>query len=474
MFKISMSTSDLDQIVLECIARLEPLCAGRVAAGLIQQQVARPRPTVNRALARLVGSGELIRLGAGRSITYSIVRAESYQSTQKKVHAKRLKQNTQNSDPALSGHSPTGFLWSKPARKVVAMLSAPMGARKPIAYQRAFVEGYTPNSSTILPNALAVELFNAGRSKDQLPAGTYARKVLEQLLIDLSWSSSRLEGCRKSLLDTRELFEKGRSELGDRDSVMLLNHKEAIEFLVDAVPTEGMTVPVVRNLQSILMRDLLDDQSDLGGIRKKIANIQDTVYLPSEDPHLLEEMLSMVVNKACEVRNPVESAFFLWVNIAYLQPFVDGNKHTSRLAANMPFLLSNCAPLSFLDVGQPEYALAMLAVYERCDVTLAAELFAWTYRRSIERYQVVVESMGGPHPLRVRYREQLGEAIRNIVFFGLTLRQTVTQLTVSENDRAVFIGMLEEELDALQPYNCARYRLPMVKTADWIKQGRAR
>jgi hypothetical protein len=162
------------------------------------------------------------------------------------------------------------------------------------------------------------------------------------------------------------------------------------------------------------------------------------------------------------------------VNIAYLQPFVDGNKRTSRLAANMPFLLSNCAPLSFLDVGQQEYALAMLAVYERQDVSLAAELFEWTYRRSIERYRVVLESMGGPNPLRVRYREQLGEAVRHIVFYGLKLKQAVAEVGISKAEQAVFIDLLQEELDALQPYNCARYRLPMNKTAEWIKRKRAR
>lgn len=105
--------------------------------------------------------------------------------------------------------------------------------------------------------------------------------------------------------------KKGRAEFGDRDSVMLLNHKEAIEFLVDVVPTEGITVPVVRNIQSILMCDLLNHQSDLGAIRKKIINVQDTVYLPSQAPHLLEEMLTLIISKACEVRNPVEAAFFL-------------------------------------------------------------------------------------------------------------------------------------------------------------------
>jgi hypothetical protein len=63
---------------------------------------------------------------------------------------------------------------------------------------------------------LGTELFAVGRAQGQQPASTYARKVLEQLLIDLSWHSSRLEGNRTSLLDTQALFANGRSEDDDR------------------------------------------------------------------------------------------------------------------------------------------------------------------------------------------------------------------------------------------------------------------
>jgi hypothetical protein len=57
-----------------------------------------------------------------------------------------------------------------------------------------------------MPHALADALYAAGRAQGQQPAGTVARKVLEQFLIDLSWHSSRLEGNRVSLLDTKALF----------------------------------------------------------------------------------------------------------------------------------------------------------------------------------------------------------------------------------------------------------------------------
>ncbi|WP_377813057.1 Fic family protein [Achromobacter aloeverae] len=362
--------------------------------------------------------------------------------------------------------------WSAAGRHLISALAAPMGTRHPVSYQRTFVDRYQPNASSLLPGTLAAELHGLGKSKDQQPAGTYARKVLEQLLIDLSWYSSRLEGNRISLLDTRALFEKGRSESDDRDATMLLNHKDAIEFMVDAVPTEGITPPVLRNLQSLLMRDLLPDSADLGAIRQKIVNIQDTVYVPSQVPHLLEETLRAIVDKARAIHNPVEAAFFLWVHLAYLQPFVDGNKRTSRLAANMPLMLANCSPLSFLDVGRTDYALAMLGIYERLDVTLAVELFDWTYRRSIAKYQAIIESMGGPDPLRVRYREQLGEAIQQIVHFGRSLESAVQALHVAETDAAAFRAMLNTELTHLESYNCARYRLPIGKTQAWIDRGR--
>jgi Fic/DOC family len=450
-----MATEDHLSAIVNFVAKEQQAASTGVPARAIEAHIGRPRPTLNRALAELTKTGRLERTGAGRSTVYRVPSAAS-----------GIAAPVDEAQPELP--------WSARAETLLAHLSAPLGSRQPVSYQRSFVDGYTPNESTLLPAALASQLYEAGKSKDQQPAGTYARKVLEQLLIDLSWFSSRLEGNRTSLLATRDLFEKGRSEHDDRDATMLLNHKEAIEFMVDAVPTEGITVPVVRNVQSLLMRDLLADPADLGAIRRTIVNIQDTVYVPSQVPNLLQEMLGHVVEKARSTRNPVEASFFLWVNIAYLQPFVDGNKRSSRLAANMPLMLANCAPLSFLDVGQHDYAMAMLGVYERLDVTIAVELFEWTYRRSINKYQVVVESMGGPDPLRVRYREQLGEAMRQVVHSGRTVDQAVEGLAIAAADAAVFDAMLESELQHLEPYNCARYRLPIGKTQEWIDKGRLR
>lgn len=135
-------------------------------------------------------------------------------------------------------------------------------------------------------------------------------------------------------------------------------------------------------------------------------------------------------------------------------------------------MLSNCAPLSFLDVETTDYAMAMLGVYERLDLTLAIELFDWTYRRSIPRYRAVLESLGAPDPFRLKYREHLGEAVRHVVTAGRRLSEAVAELTLPEQDRAPFQELLRAELLQMQPYNCARYRLSIGKAEEWIGKNR--
>jgi hypothetical protein len=253
---------------------------------------------------------------------------------------------------------------------------------------------------------------------------------------------------------------------------MLLNHKDAIEFIVDAVPSDGITVPVVRNLQSLLMQELLADPRALVAIRTTIVNIEGSVYVPTQVPSLLEEMLGLIVEKSRQVKNPIEGAFFLWVNLAYLQPFEDGNKRTSRLCANLPLLLYNCAPLSFLDVDPADYAMATLGVYERLDVRLAVELFAWTYQRSIPRYQAVLASMGAPDPLRAKYREHLISAVQDVVRAGNTPPHAIAAAGIPPADQEYFQALLQTELAQLEVFNCARYRLTIGNTQEWIAKGR--
>ncbi|MCT9116409.1 Fic family protein [Cupriavidus gilardii] len=412
--------------------------------------------TVKRQLDALVRDGQVVREGRSRATRYRLAEGGQPVATVAPRPADRLA-------PA----------WSDESQAILAILSLPLGMREPVTYDRSFVDAYVPNVSTLLPPRLAAALAEEGRMSGQQPAGTYARKVLEPLLIDLSWASSRLEGNRYSLLATEQLFKSGITD-GDLDAVMLLNHKAAIEFMVDAVPEYGLTTVLVRNVHAILMRDLLADASGLGGIRRKVVNITDTTYLPAQVPNLLEEMLGQIIEKARSIKNPVEASFFLWVNLAYLQPFEDGNKRTSRLSANIPLMLYNCAPLSFLDIEVRDYAWAMMGVYEHRNVALAADLFEWAYRRSIRKYAVMLEAMGVPDPVRLQFREALNEAIGRVVRERQTAEEAIAAMSLQQDQSEVFRTLLDAELRSLDLHNCARYRLTLRQVEQWISAGRPR
>lgn len=461
-----------DELLLAAMARLQQIEPGGVTSSALSEATGVSLAVVKRALVALLEQGQVSVTGKARATRYQLASAPGTAPQGLPVPG------VAEPSPAIAPSAHPN--WSHASLALREWLTQPLASRPPVTYRRALLEQYQPNISSLLPTHLAHELASLGSLSEQLPAGTYMRKVLEPLLIDLSWSSSHLEGNRYSLLDTEQLFKdvglKGAIPL-DADATMLLNHKAAIEFMVDAVPTQGLTTGVVRNLHAVLMQDLLTDVSSLGTIRSMVVNISGSVYLPLQMPALLQEMFERTVLTARSIRNPVEAAFFLWVQLAYLQPFADGNKRVSRLAANMPLMLCNHSPISFLDVDRNDYAMAMLGVYERGDFAMAIDLFEWTYRRSIARYRVVLEAAGQPDVFRIRHRAELQEVLCAVVRDRRALSAAVADLTqrgVAAVDLPRLHELASQELEGLAEHNCARWRLGLREVQLWIGAGRPR
>src|SRR3546814_12380413 len=74
------------------------------------------------------------------------------------------------------------------------------------------------------------------------------------------------------------------------------------------------------------------------------------------------------------------------------------NKRTSRLAANIPLIRHNLAPLSLVDVPHDLYIEGTLGVYELNRVELLRDVFAWAYERSCQRYTVLRDALPTPDP----------------------------------------------------------------------------
>ena len=366
------------------------------------------------------------------------------------------------------------------AQELRLAMRLPMFRRTPVGYRRAFLEDYVPNQSAYLLPVLREELATLGQTPDaQLPAGTWARQVFGRLLIDLSWNSSRLEGNTYSLLETERLLELGENLEGHdaAEARMILNHKAAIEMLVEDAGEIGFNRHTLLNLHALLSEDLMADPRMSGALRSRGVGIGGSVFHPLEGPQLISECFSLFLDKSRAIENPFEAAFFAMVHLPYLQAFEDGNKRVSRLAANIPFIRFNLCPLSFVGVPRRDYLEATLAVYELNRVELLREVFAWAYERSCQRYGALRATLGEPDPFRLRYRPLLRELVGEVVREAWD-KARATQFLRAEAaylplaDRARFLEEAETELQSLHEGNYVRYRVRPSQFQAWIDSWR--
>jgi len=358
--------------------------------------------------------------------------------------------------------------------EVKAYVRRPRHERRPVSYQVEFLERYDPNRTFYLSGSLRAQLATLGRSPaSDAAAGTFARDILNRLLIDLSWASSRLEGNTYSRLDTERLIEFGQAAEGKDalETQMILNHKAAIEYLVRGTEHAGVTTETIIALHAFLSDGLLPDPLACGRLRNRPVEIGGSVYLPIALPQRLEELFSLVVEMAAEIADPFEQAFFLLVHLPYLQPFEDVNKRVSRLAANIPLIRHNLSPLSFIDVPEQAYVDGLLGVYELTRVDLLRDVFVWAYERSCQQYVAVRRQLVPPDTFRLRYRHALSDVISSIVRSGSPADEeairAVVPRAVADVDRDRFVVLVLAELRALHGGNAVRFGLRPLEFAAW-------
>ena len=413
--------------------------------------------TLQYRLKHLVENGRLVREGKARATRYRIPTGEE---TSGAVEAP----GKQLVPIAKAG---------KEIRKYVRQ--APE-SREPVGYDRVFLDFYRPNETFYLSAEERAHLHEIGKPQTgEQPAGTYARQILGRLLIDLSWNSSRLEGNTYSLLDTRRLIDFGQAAEGkDRlETQMILNHKDAIGLLVAEANEIGFNRPTILNLHAMLANNLLPDPDAPGRLRQIAVGIEGSAFHPLEVPQMIEECFDQILASANAIEDPFEQAFFVMVQIPYLQPFDDVNKRVSRLSVNIPLIKANLSPLSFQDVPNDVYTQAVLGVYELRQIELLKDVFIWAYGRSAARYAAVRQSLGEPDPMKLRYRDHLREIIGSVVRRTMGRKDAIVYIAkwaddhIVADDCEVFREIAETELLSLHEGNFARYRIRPSEYQAW-------
>jgi hypothetical protein len=419
-----------------------------------------PKRTLQYRLSNLVKTGLVKIEGSGRSCKY-VVKEKTLFAT------------------AEPGQKVSIIPLSEEGENVKKFICEPIHLRQHVSYRREFLESYVPNKTFYLTQPILeklMQLGSSGNDKDR-PAGTYARKIYQRLLVDLSWNSSRLEGNTYSFLETERLIAAGEEAPGKdhTEAQMILNHKDAIEFIVEMAEEIDINRYTILNIHGLLANNLLLDPKACGRVRTVPVKIGKSVYHPIEVPQLIEEYFQLIIQKAKDIKNPFEQSFFLMVQLPYLQPFLDVNKRVSRLAGNIPFIRKNLSPLSFVDVPESDYIQGLLAIYERNRIELFRDVFVWAYERSASLYVATLEAMGKPDPFRTRYRDLIREAINEIVQHKMNkieASQSIAKFAhqkIPNEDRSRFIEIAEIEVSSLHEGNFARFKIRPLDFFEWQK-----
>ena len=211
------------------------------------------------------------------------------------------------------------------------------------------------------------------------------RKEMERLGIDLSWKSSQIEGNTYSLLETERLLKEKQTASGKtkEEAVMLLNHKDALDFILD-VPDylKDLSVARIEEIHALLTKELGVGRN----IRHRRVGITGTNYTPLDNEFQIREALEDSVRLINGKSNIFEKSILALVLLSYIQAFTDGNKRTARIVSNGILIANGYCPISFRTVDSIDYKKAMLMFYEQNNIVAFKRIFIDQFLFAVKTY----------------------------------------------------------------------------------------
>ncbi len=249
-----------------------------------------------------------------------------------------------------------------------------------ISEQLPTIKLFTEEEELLLTNLQAEFRLHVG----EMTENEYY-KEMERLGIDLSWKSSQIEGNTYSLLETERLLRESKTADGKtkEEAVMLLNHKDALRFILDNPDyLQTLTVRHIEDIHQLLTKELSVDR----GIRHRRVGITGTKYHPLDNEFQIREAMSDTCQLINSKSSVFEKALLALVLLSYIQAFSDGNKRTARITSNAILIANGYCPLSFRSVDSYDYKKAMLIFYEQNSIYAFKEIFIEQYEFAVREY----------------------------------------------------------------------------------------
>lgn len=213
------------------------------------------------------------------------------------------------------------------------------------------------------------------KRKELAPEERKRRK--ERLTIDLAWASSSIEGSTYSLLETEALIKYNQTAQGKQleEAKMILNHKQALSFIM-----EIKKMPLSKQMVFELHQILMDGLEGNSGIREGMVRISNSQYVPCDNRFQIEEYFQKIIQNINATSSILGKSIKANLLFAYLQPFVDGNKRTSRMLGNMILVQEGLLPISFSHTPKEEYLKSIILFYEKQN----SDYFKYHFLRELE------------------------------------------------------------------------------------------
>jgi len=205
----------------------------------------------------------------------------------------------------------------------------------------------------------------------------YQKLAYERCAIEFAWKSSQIEGNTYSLLETEALIKNKVEAKGKPhdDATMILNQKKVFDLVVGGAFTDLSSLQTITDMHKMLVADLGIPHD----LRIAHVGITGTNYTPLQFQSQIREALERLLVLVQKTDDPFQSALILLAGIAYIQPFADGNKRTSRHMANALLYKNNMPPVAWRMVDEVEYKKCVIAFYELGNIRPLALLWLENY-----------------------------------------------------------------------------------------------
>jgi Fic family protein len=192
--------------------------------------------------------------------------------------------------------------------------------------------------------------------------------------------SGKIEGNTYTYVETESLLKDGiTSEKRYEDAKMLKNLFNAfnseLEYIHKNHNQEAIDERTLFRIHGLISDGLVSGE-EKGQLRSRPVRISGTEYIPPKHRDEIQMKLNEILFQQEQIECPLERAVYLHCNLARLQPFIDGNKRTSRMMESIVMMNADVIPCySPKDSDILAYRRGLVNFYETGDYTQYADYF---------------------------------------------------------------------------------------------------